>query len=137
MKDKKDHLTGIPALLAIFIGVICPLCLLAPILLTAGLGSIVALVAPWFAPLLLILVTISLIGFFLSYRTHRNPLPLILTIGAGALMYYGRYINYNNIVAYMGGLLLIIAVGLDWWIRRNNKECLDCKVDYSHKVKHL
>lgn len=137
MKDKKDHLTGIPAILAIFIGVLCPLCLLAPILLTAGLGSVVALVAPWFAPLLLGLVAISLIGFFLSFRAHRNPLPLLLTIGAGGLMYYGRYINYNNAIAYVGGVLLIVAVGFDWWVRRNNKECLDCKVNYSHKEKHL
>jgi len=136
MKDKKEHLTGIPAILAIIIGVLCPLCILAPILLTAGLGSILALVAPWFAPLLLVLVAISLVGFFLSYRTHRNSLPLILTLIAGGLMYYGRYINYNNTAAYLGGALLIVAIGYDWWIRRNNKECFDCKVNYSHKEKH-
>lgn len=137
MKDKKDHLTGIPAILAIFIGVLCPLCLLAPILLTAGFGSVVALAAPWFAPLLLVLVAISLIGFFLSFRTHRNPLPLLLTLHAGGLMYYGRYINYNDTSAYIGGGLLIFAIGLDFRIRRNNKECLDCKVNYSHKEKHV
>lgn len=136
MRSKKDHLTGVPALLAIVIGVLCPLCILAPLLLTAGLGSVLALVAPWFAPVLLLLVGISLMGFFLSYRTHKNLLPLILTIVAGGLMYYGRYINYNNIAAYLGGGLLIVAIGFDWWIRRNNKECKDCKVTYSHQRKH-
>lgn len=133
---KKNHLSNTTGILAVLIGILCPLCILAPILLTVGLGSILALVALWFAPLLLVLVTISLVGFFLSYRTHRNPLPLILTLGAGGLMYYGRYVNYNNTAAYFGGALLILAIGYDWWIRRNNKECLDCKVDYSHKEKH-
>ncbi len=136
MRNKKDHLTGIPATLAIILGVLCPLCLIAPILLTAGFGSILALTAPWFAPALLILIGISLIGFFLSYRSHRNPLPLVLTLVAGGLMYYGRYINYNNALAYLGGILLIGAIGYDWWIRRNNKECLSCKVNYAHKEKH-
>lgn len=136
MKGKKEHLTGIPAILAIIIGVLCPLCIIAPLLLTVGFGSVLGLIAPWFAPALLILVGVSLIGFFLSYRTHKNPFPLVLTIGAGTFMYHGRYINYSNTVAYIGGALLIGAIGLDWWIRKNNKECLDCKINYAHKEKH-
>lgn len=133
---KQKHVPSVTAILAIIIGVLCPLCILAPLLLTAGLGSILALAAPWFAPALLVLIAISFVGFFLSYRTHKNPLPLIFTIIAGGLMYYGRYINYNNTSAYLGGALLIGAIGYDWWIRRNNTECLDCKVSYSHKEKH-
>ncbi len=136
MKNKKDHLTGIPAILAVVLGVLCPLCLIAPILLTAGFGSVLALTAPWFASALLILVGISLIGFFLSYRIHKNPLPFMLTVISGGLMYYGRYVNYNNTLAYIGGALIVGAIVLDWWIRRNNKECFDCKVNYSRKEKH-
>ncbi len=133
---KHKHIPSATAILAVVLGVLCPLCIIAPLIIAAGFGSILALVAPWFAPLLLVLVGISLIGFFLSYRTHRNPLPLILTVVAGGLMYYGRYINYNNTLAYVGGALLIGAIGLDWWIRRSNKECLDCKVNYAHQKKH-
>jgi putative Mn2+ efflux pump MntP len=133
---KQKHIPSAAALLALLVGVLCPLCLLAPILLTAGLGSILALAAPWFAPLLLILLGISLIGFFLSYLTHKNPFPLILTIVAGGLMYYSRYISYNNALAYLGGALLLGTIGLDWWIRKNNKECVECKVNYSHQKKH-
>lgn len=136
MKEQKHKVTGITALLAIIIGVLCPLCALAPLLITTGFASILALVAPWFAPVLLLLVAISLVGFYLSFRTHKNPLPLILTVIAGSLMYYGRYVNYSNTFAYIGGVLLIGAIGLDWLIRRNNKECLDCKVTYTHKKKH-
>lgn len=132
--SKNDHLIGVPALFAIIVGIFCPVCTIAPLLLTVGLGSILAIIAPWFAPVLLLLIGINLIEFFLSYRTHKNPFPLILTIVAGGLMYYGRYINYNNIAAYFGGSLLIVAIGFDWWIRRN-KECLDCEVNYHHQRK--
>lgn len=133
---KQKHIPSVTVILAIIIGVLCPLCIFAPLLLTVGLGSILVLVAPWFAPTLLVLIGISLVGFFLSYRTHKNPLPLIFIVIAGGLMYYGRYINYSNTSAYLGGALLIGAIGYDWWIRRNNTECLDCKVNYSHKEKH-
>ncbi len=133
---KQKHIPSATAILAIVLGVLCPLCIIAPLIITAGFGSILALVAPWFAPVLLVLVGISLIGFFLSYRTHKNPLPLMLTVIAGGLMYYGRYINYNNTLAYVGGGLLILAIGLDWWIRRNNKECEECKVNYAHQKRH-
>lgn len=133
---KQKHIPSATAILAIILGVLCPLCLIAPLIITAGFGSVLALVAPWFAPVLLVLVSVSLIGFFLSYRTHRNPLPLILTVIAGGFMYYGRYINYNNTLAYIGGGLLIMAIGLDWWVRRNNKECVECKVNNAHQKKH-
>lgn len=136
MKEQKHKVTGITALLAIVVGVLCPLCLLAPFLITTGFVSILALVASWLAPVLLVLVGISFIGFYLSFRTHKNPLPLMLTVVAGSLMYYGRYINYNNTLAYIGGALLIGAIVLDWWIRKNNKECVECKVNTSHKRKH-
>lgn len=129
---KQKHLPSATAILAIIIGVLCPLCILAPILLAAGLGSVLALVSPFFAPALLILIGISLIGFLLSFRTHKNPLPLILTVIAGGLMYYGRYINYNNTSAYLGGALLIGAIILDWWVRRHNMECQDCKINPDH-----
>jgi len=110
---KQKHIPNAAALLAIFIGVLCPLCFIAPLLIVVGFGSVLALVAPWFAPVLLVLVGISLIGFFLSYRTHKKPLPLVLTIIAGGLMYYGRYVYYNDTSAYLGGALLIGAIGLD------------------------
>lgn len=136
MKENKHKVTGLTAGLAILLGVLCPLCIIAPLIIAAGFGSILALTAPWFAPALLVLVGISLVGFFLSYRTHKNPFPLILTFVAGGLMYYGRYINYNNTLAYIGGALLIGAIGFDWWIRKKDKECNECKVNYAHQKKH-
>lgn len=135
MKGKKEHLTGIPAILAIVLGVLCPLCFIGTLLFTAGLGSVLITIVPWLRPLLIIVITAALIGFILSFKVHRNILPLVLTLVAGGLMYYGNYISYNPNLTYGGGFLIITAVGLDWWIRRNSKECLECKVDSGHHQK--
>ena len=137
MKIKKEHLTGMPAILAIVLGVLCPLCFIAPLLIIAGFGSVLALVVPWFKPLLIVALVITVIAFSISLRLHRNPLPLILTLVGGGLMYYGVYIRFEQNLIYLGGLLLFASVGLDWWFRKNNKECLGCKMNYSHKGKHL
>lgn len=137
MKGKKEHLTGMPAILAVVLGVLCPLCFIAPLLIVAGFGSVLALVVPWFKPLLVVALIIAVIAFAISFRLHRNPLPLILALLGGGLMYYGGYIRFEQNLIYIGGFLLLTSVGYDWWARRNNKECLDCKVNYSHKGKHL
>lgn len=137
MKGKKEHLTGIPAILAVVLGVLCPLCFIAPLLITAGLGATLALLVPWFKPLLIVSLIITLIAFSISFRLHKNPLPLILATVGGGLMYYGGYIRFEQSLIYLGGLMLIVSIGLDWWFRKQTKECLDCKVNYSHKGKHL
>lgn len=135
MKGKKEHLTGMPAILAVVLGVLCPLCFIAPLLIVAGFGSVLALVVPWFKPLLIVALVIAVIAFAISFRLHRNPLPLILALLGGGLMYYGGYIRFEQNLIYAGGFLLLASVGIDWWVRRNNKECLDCKVNHSHNEK--
>ncbi len=137
MKGKKEHLTGMPAILAVVLGVLCPLCFIAPLLIVAGFGSALALIVPWFKPLLIVSLFVAVIAFAISFRLHRNPLPLIFAFVGGGLMYYGGYIRFEQNLIYTGGFLLLASVGIDWWVRRNNKECLDCKVNYSHKEKHL
>lgn len=137
MRGKKEHLTGVPAILAIVLGVLCPLCFIAPLLFIAGFGSVLVVVIPWLKPLLVVVIITALIGLGMSFKVHRNFLPIALTLIAGGLMYYGNYIIYNPNMTYLGGFLIISAVILDWWVRKNNKECLDCKVNYSHKEKHL
>lgn len=129
MKGKKEHLTGMPAILAVVLGVLCPLCFIAPLLITAGLGSVLALAIPWFKPLLIVSLIITMIAFVFSLRIHKNPLPLLLALIGGGLMYYGGYIRFEQNLIYLGGLLLIVSVGLDWWIRSKSKECLECKLD--------
>lgn len=128
MKSKKEHLTGMPAILAVVLGVLCPLCFIAPLLITAGLGSALALAVPWFKPLLIISLIITVIAFAISFRQHKNPLPLTLAILGGSLMYVGGYIRFEQNLIYLGGLLLISSVGLDFWFRKKIKDCIVCEV---------
>lgn len=130
MKGKKEHLTGVPAILAIVLGVLCPLCFIAPLLITAGFGSVLVVVIPWLKPLLVIVIISALIGLGISFRVHRNFSPIVLTLIAGGLMYYGNYVSYNPNMTYLGGFLIITAIGSDWWLRRKSHKCVDCQVDY-------
>lgn len=133
MKGKKEHLTGIPAILAVVLGVLCPLCFIAPLLITAGLGTTLALLVPWFKPLLIISLIITVVAFAISFRFHKNPLPLILAIVGGGLIYYGGYIRFEQNLIYLGGLLLIASVCLDFWFRKKIKGCLTCQVNANHE----
>lgn len=129
MKGKKEHLTGVPAILAIVLGVLCPLCFIAPLLFVAGFGSVLVAVVPWLKPLLVVVIITALIGLGISFKMHRNFLPIALTLIAGGLMYYGNYISYNPSMTYLGGFLIISAVILDWWLRRKCNCYEDCKID--------
>lgn len=131
MRGKKEHLAGMPAILAIVLGVLCPLCFIAPLLFIAGFGSILVAVVPWLKPLLVIVIIAALIGLGISFKVHRSFLPITLTLIAGGLMYYGNYISYNPNVTYLGGFLIITAVVLDWWLRRKSPECLECRIDFN------
>ena len=132
MKGKKEHLAGVPAIVAVILGVLCPLCFIVPLLIVAGFGSVLVLFVPWFKPLLVISLIIAAIAFALSFRVHKNPLPLILAILGGGLLYYGGYIRFEQNLIYLGGILLIASVGLDWWFRRQIKNCLTCRVNPEH-----
>ena len=129
MKSKKEHLTGVPAILAIVLGVLCPLCFIAPLLFIAGFGSVLVAVVPWLKPLLVVVIITALIGLGISFKVYRNFLPIALTLIAGGLMYYGNYISYNPNMTYLGGFLIVSAVILDWWLRRQVRNCLTCGVN--------
>lgn len=128
MKAKKDHLIGIPAILTIVLGILCPLCFIAPLLITAGLSSVLAFVVPWFKPLLIVSLSLAMMAFSISARVHKNLFPLILTIVGGGLMYYGGYIRFEKNLIYIGGVFLIVSVILDFWFRKKAKDCIICEV---------
>lgn len=116
-------------LLAGLLALVCLPCILAPLLISVGLSSILVFLGVWLAPFLLVLVAISLVGFFLSFKTHRNPLPLITALLAGGILYYGSYVVRDQNVGYVGAALLIAAVAADYIIRRRHKAyCEDCVV---------
>lgn len=116
-------------LLAGLFALFCLPCILAPLLISVGLSSLLVFLGKWFSPVLLGLVGISLIGFVLSFKTHKNPIPLILVLVAGGILYYSRFMVYNPILGYIGAGLLVVAVIGDYVFRKRYKTyCEDCKV---------
>ena len=121
-------------LFAGLLALLCLPCILAPLLISVGLSSILVFLGKWLTPALLVLVGISLIGFILSFRMHRNVLPLVVALLAGGILYYSRYASYNQRFAYVGAALLIGAVIADYIIRRRYKAyCEDCEVKPKRK----
>jgi uncharacterized membrane protein YphA (DoxX/SURF4 family) len=127
MKYIKEHVLGIPAIAALILGVLCPLCFVAPLLIAAGLGSALGFAVPLFKPLLVLSLIITFVAFSISFSLHKNLLPLILAILGGCFIYYGGYIRFEQNVIYLGGLLLLSSVGSDWWLRKKSKKCKVCK----------
>ena len=129
--DSKLQSTGLLAgLLALF----CLPCILAPLLISVGLSSILVLLGRWLTPALLVLVGVSLVGFVLSFKMHKNPIALALALLAGGILYYSRYVSHNQRLGYVAAALLIAAVITDYVIRRRYKAyCEDCKVKPKRK----
>ncbi len=116
-------------LVAGFLALICLPCILAPLLISVGLSAILVFLGIWLTPFLLVLVAVSLVGFALSFKAHRNVLPLILAALAGGILYYSNYVVRDQTIGYAGAALLIAAVGVDYIIRRWHKAiCEDCVV---------
>ena len=123
----KKFLTDLAAPLTLILGALCPLCLAGPLILGGGLGSILLVTTPWMGSLLLLLITLSLVGFYLSYKIHQKLLPLLLALLSGGMMYYFRYLYYHLNLIYLGGLLMILAMGYDFWLRSRSQSCLACE----------
>jgi len=116
-------------LLAGLVSLMCLPCLLAPLLIGAGLSSILVFLGNWLTPIVLALVGVSLVGFVLSFKEHKNPLALALASLSGGTLYYSQYVVYNRRLGYVGSALLIAAVIADYAIRKRHKaSCKECKV---------
>ncbi|RJQ37703.1 hypothetical protein C4559_03130 [Candidatus Microgenomates bacterium] len=104
----------------------CPLCYLAPVLIGAGAGGILASVAFFSEKLLIILVLLSIVIFFFNYTVHKNIIPVLLGITSGAIMYYARFVNYNLLLLYLGSAVMSTTAIIDLVLKRKIN-CLDCK----------
>lgn len=103
----------------------CPICFPA----LAGLGSALGLsfLAPYeglFLKGFQVLVIISLISIWFSYRKHRNKTPLYLAGVAGVLIFgsfYGVIPLFSMVYVGMG--LLVISSFLNMFSSRQCREC--------------
>lgn len=106
----------------------CPLCYLAPLLIGAGATSALFFTALWGEKILIALILVSLLGFYLSYKVHKSFFPFTLGMLAGGLMYYGKFINFNLPILYLGSLIMTGGAVVDIILRRSKGNCDECKV---------
>lgn len=111
-------------------GMMTPCCfpLFAFMLSAFGLGS-AELFGGWTEYIFEGLVLISLIGFFISYKQHKNVLPFLVGIISGSLIVYAYNFNFKSEIIYAGMFGLLAATILNYFINRRSKiACKTCVV---------
>jgi hypothetical protein len=63
----------------------------------------------YLAPALVALVALTVAGSVLTFRRHRNPVPLTITALAGASLYWDIYVHYNLTAVWVGAAALLGA----------------------------
>ena len=126
--------TGI---LAGLFALLCLPCVLAPLLISVGFSSVLVFLWSWFTPILLILILLSVVGFYLSFKSHHDAVPLIEAVLAAGLLFYGRIITDNQLFSYAGTFFILAAVATDWYSRRQHKKsCQTCGTGSNTGVNH-
>jgi len=121
MKNYKNNFGKYAAIVTAAWAALCPICYLAPLLIGFGAGSTLIFTALFGEKILIALILISLVGFYFSYKTHKNLLPIALGVVAGGLMYYGRFVAFNFNLLYVGSALMIGAAVADIFLKEGAK----------------
>jgi arsenite methyltransferase len=69
------------------------------------------------------LLVIALLGMVYSWRIHRHPGPLLLSLGAAALLLWVFYGSYSKPLELAGFALLVVASV--WDFRAKKRTCTD------------
>jgi predicted ferric reductase len=115
--------------IGIFItAILSPCCfpLFAFALSALGLGSF-ELFGGWTMYIFQGLILLALIGFYLSYRKHKNIFPFLIGIISLGLVIYAYYVDNSDnwfFSLYAGMFILLIATGLNYYISRNKSSCV-------------
>ena len=126
----KNILTKLSPILGAGAVGVCPLCWIgsASLLTYLGLGSLI----PVWRWLVFVLLTLSLVGFMLDYRFHKNFYPLTLLTVGGILLYLGRYV-YGGAgftgwqIWGSGAALILVAVVYNKTIFKKRQKALSGK----------
>lgn len=127
MKIYLDRIGTIGLFLA---AMMTPCCfpLFAFVLSAFGLGS-AELFGGWTEYVFEGLILISLIGFFVSYRKHKNIFPFLIGLISGGLIVYAYNFNFENEIIYAGMFGLLVATTWNYFINRRSKiACATCAV---------
>jgi hypothetical protein len=119
------------------IAIVSPCCfpLFAFILSAIGLGS-AEFFGGWTEYVFEGLVFISLIGFFIAYRQHKNFLPMLIGLISGGLIVAVYNFDIDSKTIYVGMFGLLFATGFNYYInRKSNIVCKTCTIIEGQTVK--
>lgn len=107
----------------------CPLCVFTAAFIALGQISFLFAIARLLVPILVVLISISLLSFYLSFRSHRNPYPLVLSvIGGVSLIYSNVAFGASILIQVLGIVLLSAAALIDLNLRLNKRrDCEACQ----------
>ena|SRR3990172_1082965 len=115
----------------------CPLCTFTAVFLALGQVSFLFALAKVLTPILIILISISVLSFYLSFRSHKNIYPLILSILGGTSVTYANVAYGVSILFLVTGILFLSSAALiDLNLRLSRREnceaCLGKSKSHSH-----
>lgn len=100
-----------------------------------GLGSF-ELFGGWTMWVFMIMVIISIIGFYISYKKHKCLYPLIIAIPSAGLIFYGFFANSSISFIYLGMFGVLIATVVNYYRNRLHGNCKTCTI-YEGKTVEL
>ena len=104
----------------------CPLCTFTAVFIAIGQVSFLFALAKVLLPILASLIFISVLSFYLGFRIHRNPLPVVLAVFGGAFIIYANVGYLVSIFFQVFGILLLSSAALiDLNLRLSKRE--DCE----------
>jgi MerC mercury resistance protein len=92
-----------------------------------GLGSF-ELFGGWTMWIFLIMVIVSIIGFYISYQKHKCLYPLLIAIPSAILIFYGFFANSNTYFIYVGMFGILIATGVNYYRNKLHGTCDTCTI---------
>lgn len=90
-----------------------------------GLGSF-ELFGGWTMWIFMVMVFISVIGFYISYTKHNSMYPLIIAILSAGLIFYGFFANNYISLIYIGMLGILIATIVNYYQNKLQGNCKNC-----------
>ncbi len=88
--------------------------------MASALGATFLLNDATLRPLLIATLVVTLIGSALTFRLHRNPLPVILTAISGPWIYFFTFVHWTPPLVWTG---LAVLIGAQLWDYRRTRAC--------------
>jgi len=107
----------------------CPLCTFTAAFIALGQVSFLFSLAKVLTPILIGLISISVLSFYLSYRSHKNIYPFILSVLGGSSVVYANVAYAPTILFQVFGILFLSSAALiDLNLRMSRREkCEACQ----------